>query len=104
MRCKVGDLAIRIKAFDDSFVKAGSLVRCLRLNNFTVMLHGSQSSLPTEANNTWDVEWNGRLVDDNGWRMAIPDEHLQPIGNPGEDARDETLLWLPVPSREEVSA
>jgi hypothetical protein len=27
----------------------------------------------------------------------IPDQYLRPISNPGEDAIDETLLWLPVP-------
>jgi hypothetical protein len=32
------------------------------------------------------------------------DKWLKPIRDPGEDARDETLEWLPVPSREEVSA
>jgi hypothetical protein len=28
---------------------------------------------------------------------VIPDQYLRPIGNPGEDAIDETMLWLPVP-------
>lgn len=29
---------------------------------------------------------------------AIQDFALRPLRDPGEDARDETLLWLPVPS------
>ena len=32
------------------------------------------------------------------------DSILRPIRDPGDDARDETLLWLPVPSREGQSA
>jgi hypothetical protein len=31
--------------------------------------------------------------------QCIPDEDLRPIRDPGDDARDETLTWLPVPSR-----
>lgn len=34
----------------------------------------------------------------------IGDDYLRPIRDPGDDARDESLSWLPVPSREEVSA
>lgn len=36
-----------------------------------------------------------------GWEKDI---NLRPIRDPGDDAKDETLEWLPVPSREEVSA
>ena len=32
------------------------------------------------------------------------DSQLRPIRDPGDDARDETLEWLPVPSRDEVTA
>lgn len=31
---------------------------------------------------------------------ALPDIYLRPIHDPGDDAQDETLTWLPVPSRE----
>ncbi|CAN7188336.1 hypothetical protein [Acidovorax sp. LjRoot117] len=32
------------------------------------------------------------------------DYKLRPIRDPGGDAQDETLSWLPVPSRDEVAA
>lgn len=35
---------------------------------------------------------------------CIPDSMLRPILDPGEDATDETLQWLPVPTTEEVPA
>ena len=34
---------------------------------------------------------------------ALPDANLRPLRDPGDDAQDESLSWLPVPSREEVS-
>ena len=40
----------------------------------------------------------------DGREVAIPDSHLRPIRDPGDDARDETLDWLPVPTREGVPA
>jgi hypothetical protein len=32
-------------------------------------------------------------------RFIAPDAALRPIRDPGEDAQDETLNWLPVPSQ-----
>jgi hypothetical protein len=32
------------------------------------------------------------------------DRRLRPIRDPGEDATDETLLWLPVPTKQTESA
>lgn len=34
----------------------------------------------------------------------VADTVLRPIGNPGADAVDETLAWLPVPNTDEVPA
>lgn len=33
-----------------------------------------------------------------------PDANLRPIRDPGDDAQDETLSWLPVPSTEKEAA
>ena len=106
MNCKPGDLAVRVQAFHDSFVKVGSVVRCVELNDFTVVLQGSAGSPDIEATNTWNIEWRGRTRDTRGRLLSIPDEHLRPIRDPGEDAQDETLLWagLPVPSTEKEAA
>lgn len=35
---------------------------------------------------------------------AVPDQYLRPIRDPGDDAKDETLQWLPVPSTEKDAA
>jgi hypothetical protein len=35
---------------------------------------------------------------------CVADACLRPIRDPGDDASDETLEWLPVPSRDEVTA
>ena len=104
MNCKPGDLAVRVQAFHDSFVKVGSVVRCVELNDFTVVLRGSAGSPGIEATNTWNIEWRGRTRTQGGLLLSIPDEHLRPIRDPGEDAQDESLQWLPVPSTEKEAA
>lgn len=35
---------------------------------------------------------------------AVWDASLRPLRDPGDDARDESLSWLPVPSREKEGA
>lgn len=36
--------------------------------------------------------------------ISCPDSSLRPIRDPGEDARDETLEWLPSPSKQKETA
>ena len=43
---------------------------------------------------------SGRLINVG----MVSDVNLRPIRDPGDDAQDESLSWLPVPGREEVSA
>jgi len=45
---------------------------------------------------------SGRLVELR--KRPIATKVLRPINDPGEDAQDETLLWLDVPSAEKVDA
>jgi len=53
-----------------------------------------------------------QIVDSDCWTTqpelepgrAIYDGALRPIRDPGDDAQDETLLWLPTPSRERETA
>lgn len=43
-------------------------------------------------------EYEGTLIDLLGSRYtSIRDEVLRPLGDPSQDARDETLSWAPVP-------
>ena len=46
------------------------------------------------------------LVGHAGWvrKRVIDDVILRPIRDPGDDAQDETLQWLPVPSTEKEAA
>ena len=63
----------------------GKIIRCLRVN----YQYGYAC---------WDTEpelERGR---------AVYDGVLRPIRDPGEDAQDETLSWVPVPSCDEVAA
>lgn len=101
MRCKVGDLAVRIKAFEDSVIPVGAVLRCISYEARSHILFGSRG-ITSPVDGSWSVDWNGK-TGRAGFDFGVPDEHLQPIGNPGDDARDESLSWLPVPSREEVS-
>jgi hypothetical protein len=93
MNCKPGDLAVIVKLFQDdepSFL--GKLLRVTRLRS-----KGSDLGYEGQA---WEYE-GPRLVHKRmGAYLAIADECLRPIRDPGEDARDETLNWLPVPQKE----
>lgn len=55
------------------------------------------------------IGWNVEFPHDMPWTAPegqpmhtgwLPDAWLRPIRDPGDDARDETLAWLPVPSIE----
>lgn len=54
----------------------------------------------------WVIEFGSPVVIRMGKtvrqaRYAVcPDSHLRPIRDPGADARDETLEWTPVPTRQ----
>ncbi len=105
MNCKPGDLAIAIRGD----MSAGRVVRCLRLmkkGDFVPTKCGRRIGLSEDAD-VWAVEGfifftatNGELVE----AAMAQDAQLRPIRDPGEDAQDETLSWLPVPSREGVEA
>lgn len=84
MNCKTGDLAI--------------LVRVLKPKNSwligRLLIVGAPSYYYEKS---WAID--PPLLDPvSGREFHIKDEHLRPIRNPGHDAADETLSWLPVPS------
>lgn len=92
MNCKPGDLAVTVRA------KLVENIGC-----FCEVL--GASGIP-------DYEWSIRfqspklllLRDESGTEIGreclCPDAWLRPIRDPGEEARDETLEWLPVPAKE----
>ena len=98
MNCKQGDLAIVVKADSLNF---GRLVRILR-----PWINGEEPRW-SESEFLWFVESVGAplIVPDGfhkGLRTKRPfaDSSLRPIRDPGDAAEDETLSWLPAPSKE----
>lgn len=108
MNCKSGDLARIWTPYDSP--NRDRIVRCIRLlATGEEMVIGRFEFLAASSLVTWAVE--GQIVcegpDGKGHICPggpIPDKYLRPIRNPGEDAQDETLDWVPVPSRDEVAA
>lgn len=92
MRCKPGDLAVIVRADNDPEC-IGRIVTVLALR-FAMGEPGWQVDPPhfwhNGAGQRFEVMWH--------------DDDLRPIRDPGEDAQDETLQWLPVPEREGVAA
>jgi hypothetical protein len=84
MNCKPGDLAILVKAGverDEPYL--GQIFTCLRIHTEA----SARVGMPV-----WTVtELDG---------FGVKDRSLRPIRDPGEDATDETLQWLPVPVKE----
>jgi hypothetical protein len=101
MNCKPGDLAIIV---DSDAGNEGLIVRVIQLDYHS-------SSLPTVDRKGkripptpyWEID---RYIQDfeGGLHKTIADFQLRPIRDPGEDAKDQTLEWLPVPSKEKETA
>lgn len=90
MNCKPGDLAVQVSCYGDGRY-IGQLYRCL------------SSFIDGDGEPRWRVEPLSRTLP----KWVAPecdDKHLRPIRDPGEDAVDETLLWLPSPSRTKETA
>ncbi len=70
------------------------------------MLPDGYPQEPARRKNVWVVEWASEMsyptgIGDRLTKFGVmPDHALRPIRDPGDDATDETLQWLPVPSKE----
>lgn len=95
MNCKPGDLAVVLRGGCGlAAANKDRIVEVLRPYPFII-----------DGEHSWIVSGGG-LVDPEGLPcrlLGIKDSDLRPIRDPGEDAQDESLSWLPVPSREEVT-
>lgn len=113
MNCKPGDLAVCIKH--------SGLTPTSPLGRFCTVLRASpledhrlpdgQLQIGRRARGQadqveWVVEWAQEIVyplDTGQFRRTrygvCIDSALRPIRDPGEDAKDETLEWLPVPAK-----
>lgn len=92
MRCKVGDLCVMIQS--DYVENIGKLFKTIK---------------KTGEENYWEVESicsarNGFGMQPPGTLGEARDSDLRPIRDPGDDAKDQTLEWLPVPSKQKEHA
>lgn len=97
MNCKPGDLAVIVSAPNRAAL--GLFVNVIELDG------GVSANARHLGSPLWVIEASGGAIPcgKNGKphkRVTAPDSALRPIRNPGEDARDETLEWLPVPIKE----
>lgn len=106
MNCRPGDLAIVIRGTSGVTANSGRIVRVLRYYGRATFKSGATFE------DCWLIEGHLEFVSGKprcscsekyGADACWPDEYLRPIRDPGEDATDETLLWLPSP-RETESA
>lgn len=92
MNCKPGDLAVVTRG-----MSAGKFCTCLRLvTHEEAMKLGYRTDLdgPMWLTDTMFVSTWGDFDE------LMFDDWLRPIRDPGDDATDETLEWLPVPTKE----
>ena len=84
MNCKPGDLAIVIGDVEDKVPpRTGAIVRISKASWFWP--------------NAWELD--PPVFDPaDGAPIHVSDDCLRPIRDPGDDAQDETLSWLPGPS------
>jgi len=103
MNCKQGDLAIIVRSKAGNEGRLCTVLEMLGENPFYDGFPWNFRDGPC-----WLIEYAGTPAFDNFGqkykRAPIPDAWLRPIRDPGEDAQDETLQWLPVPSRETEAA
>lgn len=96
MNCKPGDLALVVKSKCGNEGKIVYVVRPATEEEYDSFVHKKEG-------HHWWVEAKGALIFStagHGRReTCLPDARLRPIRDPGEDARDETLTWLPVPAQ-----
>jgi hypothetical protein len=88
MNCKPGDLAVIVRGRNIALPCLGRIVRVL-----------STVPSPYCGSPAWKLETPLQHPVE-GTMAYILDECLRPIRDPGDDARDETLDWLPVPTKE----
>lgn len=113
MNCKPGDLAVVLSPREGGRCAATGLlvevIEPLRDGIFYPDLGGSAWHNYKPEIGEWFVRFIGGYREDVGNGLMTSygrmwDHRLKPIRDPGEDARDETLEWLPVPSKEKETA
>ena len=102
MNVKKGDLAYTVGMFFPE--NNGRLVLVVRPYVDGERLPGHRVDYELGGDSSWVCDSLGAplLTNADGLQMrrAIADACLRPIRDPGEDATDETLEWLPVPTKQ----
>jgi hypothetical protein len=96
MNCVKGDLAVVVRSRSSNL---GRVVRCERLATAKEL---DDHWLRTDIGAIWKVDVD--MLWSRGPAPFATDDNLRPIRDPGEDARDESLSWLSVPSSGKVTA
>jgi hypothetical protein len=100
MNCEPRDLAVRLRVtWGGNVIRVGAIVRVVRFVGECTHIETGEFGQAI-----WEVEYSGEMRGPSGYCLGVPDCDLRPIHNPGDDAQDESLTWLPVPSREGVAA
>lgn len=95
MNCKPGDLAVLVRACLPENI--GLIVT---VHNEWVMDEKDGFCWLTESSHpTPTIWWDGAPAGSDR-ESFVPDAWLRPLRDPGEDAQDETLSWLPSPVTE----
>lgn len=104
MNCKPGDLAVLVRVNEETKDNLGRLFEVLRHERPSTYIRAFGISRPVPR--WWCRAIGGKVRNWSGAyfeELAIPDFALLPIRDPGEDARDETLSWKPVPKEDNLS-
>jgi hypothetical protein len=92
VNCKQGDLAIVVRRADVNDPRDDIFIGAVR----------KLTTLHSDGN--WLYEGEVLRCPERGGLLALSDDALKPIRPQGDDARDETLDWLPVPAAEPVAS
>ena len=115
MNCNPGDLAVILAPRSSHCGLTGNLCRVVSLFPPGDVRIDGHLIMRTDPAPLWLVELmvpalfpgtyeNGRIGFLVTRSAAMWDSRLKPWRDPGDDAKDETLSWLPVPTREKEHA
>ena len=99
MNCKPGDLALVIRPLKSCPNSLGMVVEVIGVDARFPFPGGVQPGALIRA--ATELRDMAGLMTHQGWCRQ---SSLRPIRDPGDDAKDETLQWLPVPTSEGVEA
>ena len=111
MNCKPGDLAV-VVSLGGSFAHLNDrIVEVLERAPNSPFVKLPNGAVSRGEERCWIVHFPGKVAMPLGGEAhkqthyaVCRDENLRPIRDPGEDAVDETLQWLPVPSTDKEAA